>query len=170
MNIKLNINYEKIFAILAYFVGLAAVGVSVYSAYTDHEYARLSVWPRLDILRSQGSNYFKYEVSNNGIGPALIKYAKIKHDGKIIHHWADIPEMKNIRQSHIGTKTLPSLVTIYPVTSQGSQSIEIADIDHQISIELCYCSIYKECWLTNKENNPIAIDICSIDDRDRFLQ
>ena len=161
---------EMIIAISALFVSLVTVVISVYSAHIDRTYSRASVWPRVEIFRSFGKDFFEYSVTNNGTGPALIKYAKIKSNNKIIHYWIDIPEMDNIIQSHIGTRILPSLATIKPIASTGSVSMEISKIDANISIELCYCSIYQECWVTNRENKPQPVEVCTIDDVDRFLQ
>jgi hypothetical protein len=46
----------------------------------------------------------------------------------------------------------------------------MAKVDENLSIELCYCSIYEECWVTNRKNTPQPVEICIIDDADRFLQ
>ena len=75
---------EMIIAISALFISIITAVVSIYSAATDRDYAKASVWPRLEIFRSFSSNKsFEYGVTNNGTGPALIKYAKVKYDSKL---------------------------------------------------------------------------------------
>ena len=76
---------EMIVALSALIIGLVTAFTSIYSAYVDREYARASVWPRLEIFRSfNGNSSFSYGVSNNGTGPALIKYAKIQDGIKLV--------------------------------------------------------------------------------------
>jgi len=97
---------EMIVALSALLIGLVTAFTSIYSAYVDREYARASVWPMLEIFRSFNGNSFSYGVSNNGTGPALIKYEKVKDGSKYIKTWKEIKPFQNIRQSHIGNRTL----------------------------------------------------------------
>jgi len=63
------------------FISIVTAAVSIYSASTDRKYAKASVWPRLEIFRSFNSDKsFEYAVTNNGTGPAIIKYAKVQCD------------------------------------------------------------------------------------------
>ena len=52
-NTKWYKNPEMIVALSALFIGLVTAFTSIYSAYVDREYARASVWPRLEIFSSQ---------------------------------------------------------------------------------------------------------------------
>jgi hypothetical protein len=167
---KITKNPEMIIAVSALFVSLVTVVISIYSAHIDRTYSRASVWPRLEVFRSHGKGFFEYGVTNNGTGPALIKYAKIKDNNKIINYWNEIPMIGNFTQSHIGTRILPSLATINPIKLTGSVSAEMVKIDENLTIELCYCSIYEECWVIDRSNNPTPVELCTINDADRFLQ
>ena len=75
-----------------------------------------SVWPKLEIFRSFGGDSFSYLVTNNGTGPALIKYVTIKNDSTYIKMWKEIDAFKNIRQSHISNRTLSPQNSITPVS------------------------------------------------------
>ena len=163
-------NPEMIVALSALLIGLVTAFTSIYSAYVDREYARSSVWPRLEIFRSFNGNSFSYGVSNSGTGPALIKYAKI-HDGlKYIKQWKDIKGLKDFRQSHLSNRTLPPQKNITPLSYQGDHIKAYLVADKLISIELCYCSIYDECWLIDKSNHPVNVAACLIDEEQSFLQ
>jgi hypothetical protein len=110
---------EMIVALSALLIGLVTAFTSIYSAYIDREYARASVWPKLEIFRSFNSNSFSYDVSNSGTGPALIKYAKVQDGSTYIKTWEEIELFKNIRQSHISNRTLSPQNSITPVIYKG---------------------------------------------------
>jgi len=163
-------NPEMIVALSALLIGLVTAFTSIYSAYVDREYSRASVWPRLEIFRSFSGDSFSYGVSNNGTGPAVIKYAKV-HDGeKYVKSWREIESFENIIQSHISTRILSPQNSIMPVAYQGESADALATADTSITIELCYCSIYDECWVIDRSNRPTNVQACMIDDEQRFLQ
>ncbi len=161
---------EMIVAFSALFISVLTAVVGIYSAYTDRTYARASVWPSLEIARSYGDQYYEYSVRNVGTGPALIKFAKIKYKGKIIHYWRDIPGIENFTQSHIGHKILPAQEKIKPITYKGKNVGSYLKVHKELSLELCYCSIYDECWINNGNNQIEVVKECRINDIDRFLQ
>ena len=163
-------NPEMIVALSALLIGLVTAFTSIYSAYVDREYARASVWPRLEIFRSFSGDSFSYGVTNSGTGPALIKYSKIKDGSKYIKEWKELEAFKNIRQSHISNRTLSPQKTITPVSYKGKNAQALVNADSTISIELCYCSIYEECWVIDRENRPTSVEACKIDDGQKFIQ
>ncbi|MCL1145162.1 hypothetical protein L2747_03915 [Shewanella marinintestina] len=163
-------NPEMIVALSALLLGLVTAFTSIYSAYIDREYSRASVWPRLEIFRSFNSDSFSYGVSNNGTGPALIKYAKVKDGPKYIKTWKDIKPFHAITQSHISNRTLSPQNSITPLLYKGDNAKALVRADDSISIELCYCSIYEECWVIDRSNRPTPVEACSIDDEQMFLE
>ncbi len=163
-------NPEMIVALSALLIGLVTAFTSIYSAYVDREYARASVWPRLEIFRSFSKDTFSYGVTNSGTGPAIIKYAKVQHGSTYIKNWHEIEQFNNIRQSHVSTRTLAPQKTITPISYQGDDAKKLVEVDNHISIELCYCSIYEECWVIDRESQPKTIEACVIKDEQKFLQ
>ncbi len=163
-------NPEMIVALSALLIGLVTAFTSIYSAYIDREYARASVWPRLEIFRSYSGDSFSYGVNNSGTGPALIKYASVQYGSKYIKMWKEIEPFKNIRQSHIGNRTLSPQNSIVPVLYKGDNAEALIKADDLISIELCYCSIYEECWVIDRANRPLVVEACNIDDKRVFTQ
>lgn len=163
-------NPEMIVAFSALLIGIVTAFTSIYSAYVDRTYARASVWPRLEIFRSYSGDTFSYGVANNGTGPAVIHYAVVEYKDKPIKRWNEIAAFSGIRQSHIGNRTLPAQKSISPVQYKGDSSEAVLAADDFVSIELCYCSIYDECWVIDRENTPLAIEQCLIEDDLKFLQ
>lgn len=161
---------EMIVAMSALLMSLITTIVSVYSAYIDRQYARASVWPRLEIYRSFKVDEFSYGVTNSGNGPAIIEYATIRYRSEPIRVWKDLPIDGNFVQSHLGSRILSAQNTIQPLHYTGEAVQQLIDIDNELSIELCYCSIYEECWVTQRTNEVQAVERCEVDEQDKFLE
>ncbi|CCQ10044.1 hypothetical protein PALB_9090 [Pseudoalteromonas luteoviolacea B = ATCC 29581] len=149
-------------AFSALMIGLFTAIISVYSAYIDRQYARASVWPKLELYRSYSDSTFSYGIANKGIGPAIINYATVQVDGQFIKHWVDIPEFELITQSHFGTTTMIPGQELLPLKYKGADVVAILALDKRIKIEICYCSIYDECWVTDRTMKTTSVSECSI--------
>ncbi|NMP31290.1 hypothetical protein HII17_06930 [Thalassotalea sp. M1531] len=169
---------EMIVGLSALTVSLVAVFVGIYSAYIDRAYARASVWPRLEIFRSYSgkAETFEYGVTNSGTGPAKIKYVVIKYNDKAIQYWRDIDALSakdvNFTQSFISNRIISPLQVVNPIkATTASSMIDFINTESQyVSIDICYCSIYDECWLIDRKNAPANIEECVISEKERFLQ
>ncbi len=164
---------EMIVAFSALLISVVTAVIGIYSASIDRAYARASVWPRLEIARSYSAQNFELLVTNSGTGPALIKHAKVTYNGESIHYWKDIDNTPDFIQSHLSTRILPSQKRIKPIMFKNKQEDEIVDIlkvDKLIAINLCYCSIYDECWETDRNSNLKEVESCKINEEDKFLQ
>ncbi|WP_261373377.1 hypothetical protein [Rheinheimera sediminis] len=170
-------NPEMIIAGSALIVSLITAFVSIYSAFIDRAYARASVWPRVEIQRSYNDSrsFFYYIVSNKGTGPAVIKHARLSFDNKAVKSWPDYLKMRSGRtvghvQSHIGSIVLSSGESTKPLELHDTEVAKLLADQDNLQIELCYCSIYDECWTVQRDNNPTPIAQCTIEDKERFLQ
>lgn len=168
---------EMIIAVSALIVSLITAFASIYSAFIDRAYARSSVWPRLEIHRSYDASkaYFSYGVNNKGTGPAVIKYARLSYNNKVLKSWPDYLQMRTGRavghtQSNIGSKVLSAGESIKPMETRDKDAATLLPDEDGLQIELCYCSIYDECWLVDRTNTPTAVAQCTIDEKLRFLQ
>ena len=172
-------NPEMIIAGSALMVSLITAFVSIYSAFIDRAYARASVWPRLEIHRSYiddtDKEFFSYIVSNKGTGPAAIKYAKLTYDNQPISRWSDYLILHTGRtpshiQSHVGFIVLSAGEKSTPLHVLDAEAAKLLADNDTLQIELCYCSIYNECWLVDRANEPKLVAQCQIDEKQRFLQ
>lgn len=170
-------NPEMIIAGSALIVSLITAFASIYSAFIDRAYARSSVWPRVEIHSSYHNNapYFSYIVNNKGTGPAVIKYARLSYNNKVLKSWPDYLQMLSGRavghtQSNIGSIVLSAGESIKPIETRDKEVTTLLADEDSLQIELCYCSIYDECWLVDRINNPTPVAQCTIDDKQRFLQ
>lgn len=161
---------EMIVAFSALLISLITAGVSVYSAYVDRSYARASVWPRLELGRSFGDEHFSYYVTNSGNGPALIQYAIVTYQSKPIKEWRDIPALPRAAQSHISSRILSPQAIVNPLSYQGSDVEKLLSMDEFIEVELCYCSLYEECWIMTREIASTQVNSCMVDPSMAFTQ
>ena len=161
---------EMLVALSALFIGVLTAVISIYSAYVDRAYARASVWPKVEIYRSFSPDTFSYVVSNRGTGPAIIKYAKVSVGERFIKQWNEVDVFSKIGQSHISSITLPPEQTITPVIYEGDLVADIMELDKSVGIELCYCSIYGDCWVVVRSVQTKPVSECSIKDEEAFMQ
>jgi hypothetical protein len=172
-------NPEMIIAGSALLVSLITAFVSIYSAFIDRAYARASVWPRLEIHRSYSDvgtkPSFLYAVTNKGTGPAVIKFARLTLNEQPIIKWADYLTLRTGRvvphmQSHLGSLVLTAGEKLTPLHVKDEEAAKLLVENDNLQIELCYCSIYDECWLADRSNEPKPVAQCQIDDSQRFMQ
>ncbi|MEM7084493.1 MAG: hypothetical protein AAF465_17365 [Pseudomonadota bacterium] len=167
---------EMIVALSAVIVSVAAVLVSVYSAWIDRSFARASTWPRLEIGRSFDGQSLSFTVSNQGTGPAVIRYAVLEHNQTRYTTWAkwanaefDVPSF-NFMQSHISTRVLsPGKELNVFITQDNALALAIAKSD-PTHLTLCYCSVFDQCWLTDSTNQPKPIADCDTTPETPFAQ
>lgn len=147
------LNASWIAAISAIFVGLSALGVSVYQSYLMHEQQRMSVWPFLSPMHSDVENGYLFSVQNDGVGPALVQYVDVRLDNKPVPSWSALFAELGIAAETIGSySTLSNRVF---ATGMHVEAIRLTDAIsgvnyrkqlHRIQIDICYCSIYHDCY------------------------
>ncbi|MBN8886307.1 MAG: hypothetical protein J0I77_11355 [Rudaea sp.] len=124
--------------------------------------SRASVWPYVTVGKNEdaiaGHETFVWRVDNNGVGPAKIQSVEVKLDGKPYRNWKELFAVLAPEQEfHAQTSSLNGLVL--PPSLNRETTIEMVKPDtaerakvfltaqQRISIEVCYCSVYDECWI-----------------------
>lgn len=128
-----------------------------------YKQAKVSVWPRLEVGLSKGHNLkdysieqFRLNMTNGGVGPAIITDMRVTFDEKNIKYWGHLFE-------HLG---LPKNTPLYYANRDLSNSIikigenfsflnlngnlpvaqGFYDNFEKVSIEIWYESIYGDKW------------------------
>jgi hypothetical protein len=153
------ISTEMIVSLSVIFVSIATLFVYVYQARIMQSQLHASVWPYVEWGTT---NYKKFEiiVQNKGIGPALVKNLQMKIDGKKISGYAELLDslFGKKRQkyffitSYLNRRVLAAGEIVKPIQVEGSlfaTKIDSALRKHNFELEICYCSIYNDCWKTN---------------------
>ena len=161
---------DRIMAVSAIVVALASLAVALYEARTNREYQKVSVWPYVTQSNAMvpGEPYTR-NIANLGVGPALVKSFQVSVDGKPQRDWAEVSRALTGQPSpdlvyfsiHSGSVLLPDkpvpLVKIPP--GDAAQHFWEQAQTPRLSIRICYCSLYDDCWLhdsLNEEPSPVA--------------
>jgi hypothetical protein len=147
---------------IAIALSVLAVVVSFSQARIAERQAHASVWPYVSIGYSMydGSDApgFTLTVDNDGLGPAIIDSVVVSVDGVARRSWADViaalgmPDSMPHTTSSINGRVLPpnlnretTVQAIHlPVVDDARK---VAAQKQRIKIEICYCSVYDECWI-----------------------
>jgi hypothetical protein len=150
---------DFVIAILAVIIGVCTMFVYIYQANLMSKQMRASSWPYLETGYLTGTNGFFINVTNKGAGPAIVKDAHYVVDN--IRYGDSKQSVDSIAflltgnrnllngYSNIHRKVLSpgETVTLIEVTDTVSMKLlNDALPKHQIVIEICYCSVYDECW------------------------
>jgi hypothetical protein len=150
-----NVKFELVVALAAIFVSTATMFVYIYQTRIMQKQQHVAVWPYVEFLPSFGPHGFYIEITNKGIGPALVKNVAIKLNGKKV---SDLSEMFQILTDSAFTEYGYSTVrgrVIAP--SEVIRAFEISDLQYAEAIrkkmteqkfeyEICYCSVFNDCW------------------------
>jgi hypothetical protein len=162
-------------AVAALLISGVAAGASAYQTYVIRKQFSATVWPYLTYITSSSADkFFELDISNPGIGPALIYSALVTRDGRAIERpvgptitpalgQAIQPERAGAeaeekrRRLHGVSNMTASTIVAGDVVPAGSKlellRVEgkflanrvIADIRH-IDLTICYCSLLGDCW------------------------
>lgn len=179
-------NTSLYLALLAILISLVGTGVSIFETKLLREQQELmveekaaSVWPYVDMIVSGGGDaygdYFFVGVENKGIGPALIGEISFIVGGEpfteerlpegVAKHYPGI----SMKARNIAFK--PFIKSVLSPEEDGTVVNFLAEIDTTkyrkhlpldslITVELCYCSVYGDCWTVNGEDKPLRTEDC----------
>lgn len=127
------------------------------------EYSRASVWPRLTLSFAKGHNEhdnsvnkLALELSNDGVGPAIITDVKVTYNDTVANNWWHLFKIQKTPDS------IPRFINNRSFNKEIikiGETLEIMNLDHNIllgnvfltrleglHIEIYYESIYGEKW------------------------
>ena len=150
-------------AIIATFVGLLALCVSGYTAYTQRQQVRAAVWPILEFDSSNAPD-IHFTLANKGVGPAIIRHVTVKVDGEPVRNWKEALEKILGPGEHLGSESDMSgrvfaageSMTVFtprdgennPLNFDKSNPLWVKMNKERlrVTVEICYCSTLGECW------------------------
>lgn len=166
--------FDLFVALLALLISGIAAGSSAYQTYVIRSQFSATVWPYLNYITTSSPASFELDVSNPGIGPALIYSSVVTRDGKPVTITATPgtrpalqvaidPEMREARtdatNSHPHEVTAMSASTIVAgdVIPAGAKLMllsvrgrfitrRVVDDFRRIDLTVCYCSLLGDCW------------------------
>lgn len=153
---------DKIMAISATITAAAALIVAVLEVRNQQDFQKLSIEPYMELgnTGAEQVGHYAFFLANNGLGPAIIKSHDLTVDGSSVRSWSEAARITTETRSP--NETLVSdLYTNRRI--KASETIELFKItpytdfakefhsemnSSRVKYEICYCSIYEDCWKT----------------------
>lgn len=183
--------FELIISFVAVTMAAAAVVVALYETKLMREHSRMevrpSVWAMLNTGREADHSKFALTLANRGIGPAEIQSFTVTYEGQVVTDW--------VHWVYLATEGKYSLFESAEFVGRSFSSVprsfvlqageEIRPVELLASKEvtdslragvrktrfsLCYCSFYKECWITRSLGAaPEAVEWCETKPDDQLV-
>ncbi|MFM9837312.1 MAG: hypothetical protein ACKVOQ_03545 [Cyclobacteriaceae bacterium] len=139
----------------AIFISVATLFVYIYQARIMQSQQHASVWPYVESSHSNVDGFY-LQVQNKGIGPAIIKDAHIFLDSTEVDLNGLFDELIGKNRKNMPYQTSYVMGRVM-APSESFKIFNIVDplyahkMDsafevRNIRFEICFCSIYKECW------------------------
>ncbi len=151
---------DKFLSLLAFLISVGTFSTFAYQTYLIQKQQYANVLPYLQLNYGYGHNYFRIDVSNNGVGPAFVQDL-IVHYQDSSYHMNLNPFAYQIIQpdsSSAYSVSSGSLPTGYAIPSKesilllGSNNEETANLlkklffENEVEIEIIYSSVFDEQW------------------------
>jgi len=161
---------EMITALSAVLLGVVALVIGAYQAKVSSDQRAASVWPYLSVSRfSLEGQEYGFTLTNKGVGPALIKSMEVTVNGKNVPGWSSaframLNEKIDIPSIYSSTNKAVVAVQekIKMVDLKNKEIIKkVQSTEDNIEIKICYCSIFKDCWLTGRGIETVDVKSCN---------
>ena len=175
---------EKLLSLSALLVSLLTLFVFIYQTNLIRKQQYLSVYPHLLLSNERsGSLEYKYALTNQGVGPALISEVLVRKGDQSFPDVIDYLEETNLIQDSVwflhtnlvkgrlisakeklylielASEYLTTEMGLPPNTLEGSKLLHKALNAEDIEVEIVYESIYGERWrIKNDGKPPLKID------------
>jgi hypothetical protein len=160
---------DTVIAFAASVVAVCSLVLTILTAQQQQKHERLSLQPY--IVSSLGADAERgwIAVANNGLGPAHIRTFEVFVDGQPQQSWEalvgkiapDIPNVYvkfSVPTGHLWPKE--QIKDVFE-TTHGAL-IDRLRTHNSISVRICYCSLYEECWLS-QDGSVGSVKACSSD-------
>lgn len=155
-------NADKIMAIAALATAVIAIVVAVVEARNQQEFQKLSVEPYIELSNTGADSidYYAFLLINNGLGPAVVKSVSLSVDEKPVSNWDQAVRLttnnnatfNGVYSSVSTNRRIKSseTVEVFKMLSYSdlAKSFHVEMNSDRVKYEVCYCSIYEECWRT----------------------
>ncbi len=162
-------------SVAALTLSILALMVSVLEVSAIREDQRVQVWPYMAIASSFGPNGYALEAINKGIGPARVRTMEVLFDGEPVDNIDelivetvgeedafsyDLYRTSNIAQSVMSADEKATLFAV----PWDDRTRRLSSVWHgRISVRVCYCSVYDECWLSKLDaGEPESVAKCPV--------
>lgn len=160
----------------ALFISAVSLWVAIGTMDANNKMVAAASWPFLQIDTSDGlpdgTEVMRFDVSNAGIGPAIVQTFESEYDGKPVRSSADLlhrccgydpkkPHPVSVNQPQIGSWTTGTIAQSViragetreffrlVKTDRNERTYQIlkkAVAERRLLARACWCSVFEECW------------------------
>lgn len=177
---------DLIIAVSVVLISVASLWVALRADQVQERTLAASVWPYLETGTSNvtetGTHIILYNVQNQGVGPALIRWFTMSYRGREFGSAESLLKAccnydggkaitSTIHNRVIAAHELINYVSILPNRMTDSEYHRLDHATADISVHGCYCSVLGQCWMLEPHRqDPVEIGSCppSPVKRDRF--
>lgn len=132
-------------------ISLAALWVAIDQGQQTRLHHRLSVKPEIQISFYTNEQGAYWELINAGLGPARVKWFKVTFDHEEMPNWVSIIDKLQIHGQYMFTYPTGAILrpghSSKPLWLKDRRDADIVVKNStRLRTEMCYCSLYDECW------------------------
>jgi hypothetical protein len=178
------LRFDTVVAICALLMSSVTAGAMVYQTRVLEEQFSATVWPYLAINEFYGEKNLELHVTNEGVGPALIRSAQLVVDGKPMAGW-DQRFFKTAFNGRLDPRKSDFVGAMQAESADASTALRAGENlslfklqvsrphvipqlrKHDITLRFCYCSINEHCWtitassLSLGTGVPVSVPACN---------
>jgi hypothetical protein len=145
---------EWVIAIVAVLASVGALILGSYTAVLERRHDSASVWPHLELGITYTPQTAGMQVSNSGVGPAIVQSVVVSADGRPLRSWPDA--FKVLLDAPVGKYSSSSVsdrvIRAGETVNWFALPSDVLPADIQtrlarIVIEICYASVFGEHWI-----------------------
>ena len=173
--------FDTVIAVCALLASSIASVAMVYQTRVLQDQFVATIWPYLSVDVDNASNSVVIRLTNDGVGPALIRSASLAIDDRPSASWRDVfrmlsrdPALKGAGRISGSTSSIDASTAIRAAQSRQLFSLQAknprvitAAAKHRVVLHVCYCSINERCWRIDQLigaktlNPPQSIKACT---------
>ncbi len=164
-------------SVAALALSLLALFVSVLEVSAMRDEQRIQVWPYVEVSTRYSAEGYAVIATNKGIGPARIRTAELTFDGERVESLDELIvntlgeddafsyELYRASDPSRSVMSADESAQLFAVPWED-RTRRLTEIWHgRISVTLCYCSVYDECWRsTLNGGEPLPVENCPVAD------
>jgi hypothetical protein len=146
---------EHAISLAAVVIAAAALLSALYDGCQNRHHLRLSVRPHMTFNFIYTNDGTGWTLRNHGLGPAIVKSFTASVDGKPQSNWNAVAAALGLPRFDFEF-SIPTANTLVPPNPGGTGRIFWVSSDpvakllrenrERVTLEICYCSLYEECW------------------------
>ena len=151
----------------AVFIALCSLVSALYNECATRRHQELSVRPNLNVSFGHRDGGAGWHYESRGLGPAVVRWFEASVDGQPQPDWPSVLRALGASADRSIEFSIPGEGLHLPPgegplnllwARSGPLAQQLQDNHGRVSLSICYCSLYDDCWLTSREINRSCDD------------